>query len=77
METQIKITPEQLELTAKTVRDARSSLEHIHKDLNNQTEYIASQWSGATSNRFYQMFNETKPMMFNVGCFCPSPEKGE
>lgn len=66
METQIKVTPEQLELTAKTVRDARSSLEHIHKDLYNQTEYIASQWSGATSNRFYQMFNETKPMMFNV-----------
>ncbi|MED3182873.1 MULTISPECIES: WXG100 family type VII secretion target [Bacillus cereus group] len=66
METQIKVTPEQLELTAKTVRDAKSSLEHIHKDLYNQTEYIASQWSGATSNRFYQMFNETKPMMFNV-----------
>ncbi|PFM61388.1 hypothetical protein COJ48_21665 [Bacillus cereus] len=38
----------------------------IYKDLYSQTEYIASQWSGATSNRFYQMFNDTKPMMFNV-----------
>lgn len=42
------------------------SLEYIYKDLYSQTEYIASQWSGATSNRFYQMFNDTKRMMFNV-----------
>ncbi|PER48297.1 WXG100 family type VII secretion target [Bacillus thuringiensis] len=38
----------------------------MHKDLYNQTEYIASMWNGATSQRFYQMFNETKPQMFNV-----------
>ncbi len=66
MSTQIKVTPEQLEHAARTVRDAKSTLEQIHKDLYNQTEYIASQWSGATSNRFYHMFNDTKPMMFNV-----------
>lgn len=66
MTTQIKVTPEQLEQSARTVRDARSALECIHKDLYNQTEYIASQWSGATSDRFYYMFNDTKPMMFNV-----------
>lgn len=66
MSTQIKVTPEQLEQSAITVRDARTTLEHIHKDLYNQTEYIASQWSGATSDRFYHMFNDTKPMMFNV-----------
>ncbi|MEC3317266.1 WXG100 family type VII secretion target, partial [Bacillus thuringiensis] len=66
MSTQIKVTPEQLEHAAKTVRDARSTLEYIHKDLYKQTEYIASQWSGATSDRFYHMFNDTKPMMFNV-----------
>ncbi|GAB6427699.1 hypothetical protein bcgnr5372_37870 [Bacillus luti] len=66
MNTQIKVTPEQLEQAAKNVRGARTALEHIHKDLYNQTEYIASQWSGATSDRFYHMFNDTKPMMFNV-----------
>ncbi|GAB6426784.1 hypothetical protein bcgnr5390_43700 [Bacillus luti] len=66
MNTQIKVTPEQLEQAAKTVKNTRSSLEYIHKDLYQQTEYIASQWSGATSNRFYHMFNDTKPKMFNV-----------
>ncbi|HDR8476784.1 WXG100 family type VII secretion target [Bacillus thuringiensis] len=66
MNTQIKVTPEQLEQATKTVKNTRSSLEYIHKDLYQQTEYIASQWSGATSNRFYHMFNDTKPMMFNV-----------
>lgn len=52
--TQIKVTPEQLEQAAKTVKNTRNSLEHIHKDLCNQTEYIVSQWSGATSNRFFK-----------------------
>ncbi|MET7020517.1 WXG100 family type VII secretion target [Bacillus mycoides] len=66
MSTQIKVTPEQLEQAAKTVRNTRSSLEYIHKDLYSQIEYIASQWSGASSDRFYQMFNEAKPMMFNI-----------
>ncbi|MED3351802.1 WXG100 family type VII secretion target [Bacillus thuringiensis] len=66
MSTQIKVTPEQLEQAAKTVKNTRSSLEYIHKDLYSQTEYIASQWSGASSDRFYQMFNEAKPMMFNI-----------
>ncbi|GMR63558.1 MULTISPECIES: WXG100 family type VII secretion target [Bacillus] len=64
--TQIKVTPEQLEQTAKNVKDSRNYLEQIHKDLVNQTEYIASQWTGATSQRFYQMFNEAKPKMFTV-----------
>ncbi|PGN19721.1 type VII secretion protein, partial [Bacillus thuringiensis] len=45
MSTQIKVTPEQF----KTVRNARSSLEYIHKDLYSQTEFIASWWSGASS----------------------------
>jgi len=66
MSTQIKVTPEQLEQAAKNVKSARSTLEYIHKDLYRQTEYIASQWSGASSDRFYHMFNEAKPMMFNV-----------
>ncbi|MDA1532020.1 WXG100 family type VII secretion target, partial [Bacillus cereus group sp. TH260-2LC] len=66
MSTQIKVTPEQLEQAAKNVKSARSTLEYIHKDLYQQTEYIASQWSGASSNRFYHMFNEAKPMMFNI-----------
>ncbi|PFJ30569.1 WXG100 family type VII secretion target [Bacillus cereus] len=64
--TQIKVTPEQLERAAKTVQNTRNTLEYIHKDLSNQTEYIASQWSGATSDLFYQMFNDTKPKMFSV-----------
>lgn len=66
MSTQIKVTPEQLEQAAKNVKSARSTLEYIHKDLYQQTEYIASQWSGASSDRFYHMFNEAKPMMFNI-----------
>ncbi|HFJ9394260.1 MULTISPECIES: WXG100 family type VII secretion target [Bacillus cereus group] len=63
---QIKVTPERLEQSAKMVIDSRTLLEQIHKDLYQQTEYIASQWSGATSNRFYAMFNDAKPLMFNI-----------
>lgn len=33
MSTQIKVTPEQLEQAAKTVRNTRSSLEYIHRDF--------------------------------------------
>ncbi|UNP75369.1 WXG100 family type VII secretion target [Bacillus nitratireducens] len=64
--TQIKVTPERLEQSAKLVLETKNRLEQIHKDLYNQTEYVASMWNGATSQRFYQMFNETKPQMFNV-----------
>ncbi|KFN01595.1 WXG100 family type VII secretion target [Bacillus clarus] len=63
---QIKVTSERLEQSAKIVRETKNRLEQIHKDLYNQTEYIASMWNGTTSQRFYQMFNETKPQMFNV-----------
>ncbi|WP_044784541.1 WXG100 family type VII secretion target [Bacillus thuringiensis] len=66
MGTQIKVTPEKLEQAAANVKNTRNTLEYIHKGLYQQTEYIASQWSGATSDRFYQMFNEAKPMMFNI-----------
>ncbi|PGM95072.1 WXG100 family type VII secretion target [Bacillus cereus] len=64
--TQIKVTPERLEQSAKLVLETKNRLEQIHKDLYNQMEYVASMWNGATSQRFYQMFNETKPQMFNV-----------
>lgn len=63
---QIKVTPERLEQSAKMVIDSRTLLEQTHKDLYQQTEYIASQWSGATSDRFYAMFNDAKPLMFNI-----------
>ncbi|BCC32193.1 MULTISPECIES: WXG100 family type VII secretion target [Bacillus cereus group] len=63
---QIKVTPERLEQSAKLVLETKNRLEQIHKDLYNQTEYVAAMWNGATSQRFYQMFNETKPQMFNV-----------
>ncbi|MCQ6565865.1 WXG100 family type VII secretion target [Bacillus mycoides] len=62
----IKITPERLEQSAKLVQDVKQTLDNMHKDLYNQTEYIASQWTGATSQNFYQMFNEAKPKIFNV-----------
>ncbi|WP_410991150.1 WXG100 family type VII secretion target [Bacillus cereus] len=63
---QIKVTPERLEQSATTIKSARHTLEYIHKDLYQQTEYIASQWTGASSQRFYQMFNEARPQMFNI-----------
>ncbi|WP_166703030.1 WXG100 family type VII secretion target [Bacillus albus] len=63
---EIKVTPEELEQVAKTVRNSRNYLEQLHQDLYNQTEYIASMWSGATSEHFYQNFNEAKPKMFTV-----------
>lgn len=63
---QIKITPERLEQAAKTVKDVRYTLEQIHNDLYNQTEHIAANWIGATSQHFYQMFNEAKTKMFTV-----------
>ncbi|TKH24780.1 WXG100 family type VII secretion target [Bacillus wiedmannii] len=63
---QIKVTPERLEQAAKTVKDVRYTLEQIHNDLYNQTEHIAATWIGATSQHFYQMFNEAKPKMFTV-----------
>ncbi|HDR7632859.1 MULTISPECIES: WXG100 family type VII secretion target [Bacillus] len=63
---EIKVTPEELEQVAKTVRNSRNYLYQLHQDLYTQTEYIASMWSGATSQRFYQNFNEAKPKMFTV-----------
>ncbi len=42
MNTQIKVTPKQLEQAAKTVKNTKSSLEYLHKDLYSQTEYIVS-----------------------------------
>lgn len=46
---QIKVTPERLEQAANTVKDVRYTLEQIHNDLYNQTEYIAANWTGATN----------------------------
>lgn len=63
---QIKVTPERLEQVAKTVKNVRYTLEQIHNGLYNQTEHIAANWAGATSQYFYQMFNEAKPKMFTV-----------
>jgi len=63
---QIKVTPERLEQVAKTVKNVRYTLEQIHNGLYNQTEHIAVNWAGATSQHFYQMFNEAKPKMFTV-----------
>lgn len=63
---QIKVTPERLEQVAKTVKSVRYTLEQIHNGLYNQTEHIAANWAGATSQHFYQMFNEAKPKMFTV-----------
>ncbi|GAB6455757.1 MULTISPECIES: WXG100 family type VII secretion target [unclassified Bacillus cereus group] len=63
---QIKVTPERLEQVAKTVKNVRYTLEQIHNGLYNQTEHIAANWAGATSQHFYQMFNEAKPKMFTV-----------
>ncbi|PGU35250.1 WXG100 family type VII secretion target [Bacillus nitratireducens] len=62
----IKVTPERLEQVAKTVKGVRYTLEQIHNGLYNQTEHIAANWTGATSQHFYQMFNEAKPKMFTV-----------
>ncbi|PGW22699.1 WXG100 family type VII secretion target [Bacillus cereus] len=62
----IKITPERLDQSVKLVQDVKQTLNNMHKDLYNQTEYIASQWTGATSQNFYQMFNEAKPRIFEV-----------
>ena len=63
---EIKVTPEELEQVAKTVRNSRNYLEQLHQDLYNQTQYIASMWSGATSEHFYQNFNEAKPKIFTI-----------
>ncbi|MBG9538285.1 hypothetical protein ABE42_35070 [Bacillus thuringiensis] len=63
---EIKVTPEELEQVAKNVRNSRNYLDQLHQDLYTQTEYITSMWSGATSERFYQNFNEAKPKMFTV-----------
>ncbi|MED2899653.1 WXG100 family type VII secretion target [Bacillus tropicus] len=63
---QIKVTPERLEQVAKTVKNVRYTLEQIHNGLYNQTEHIAANWAGATSQHFYQMFNEAKPKLFTV-----------
>ncbi|HFJ9330952.1 TPA: WXG100 family type VII secretion target [Bacillus paranthracis] len=43
---QIKVTPERLEQSAKLVLETKNRLEQIHKDLYNQTEYVASMWNG-------------------------------
>ncbi|TPV43788.1 WXG100 family type VII secretion target [Bacillus dicomae] len=61
---QIKVTPKRLEQVAKTVKNVQYTLEQIHNGLYNQTEHIAANWAGATSQHF--RFNEAKPKMFTV-----------
>nr|WP_255443927.1 hypothetical protein [Bacillus sp. SH7-1] len=39
--TQIKIKRERLEQSAKLVLETKNRLEQIHKELYNQTEYVA------------------------------------
>ncbi|WP_260632209.1 WXG100 family type VII secretion target [Bacillus bingmayongensis] len=63
---QIKVTPEMLEEVAKRANDTKYVLESIHKDLYNQIEHLAYQWTGVSMQKFYQDFNEAKPMAFTA-----------
>ncbi|ARP60912.1 MULTISPECIES: WXG100 family type VII secretion target [Bacillus] len=48
----MKVTPERLEQTAKTVNNIRHFLEYLHNDLYNQIKNIAIQWNGASREQF-------------------------
>ncbi|MHA7579809.1 WXG100 family type VII secretion target [Paenibacillus vandeheii] len=59
----IKVTPEQLHHVSKQVDQARQQLEHIRSELTRQIMFIQMMWMGATQERFYVEFEQSRPIL--------------
>ncbi|SHN69938.1 WXG100 family type VII secretion target [Paenibacillus sp. ov031] len=59
----IKVTPEQLHHVSNQMDQARQQLEHIRGDLMRQIMFIQTMWMGATQERFYYEFEQSRPIL--------------
>ncbi|SCY35841.1 WXG100 family type VII secretion target [Paenibacillus polysaccharolyticus] len=59
----IKVTPEQLLHLSKQIEQGRRQLESIRSDLNARIGFIESQWAGATQERFFFDFQQSRPVL--------------
>ncbi|WP_053782474.1 WXG100 family type VII secretion target [Paenibacillus xylanivorans] len=59
----IKVTPEQLHHVSNQVDQARQQLESIRGDLTRQIMFIQMMWMGATQERFYYEFEQSRPIL--------------
>ncbi|WP_186380976.1 WXG100 family type VII secretion target [Paenibacillus xylanexedens] len=59
----IKVTPEQLLHVSKQIEQGRQQLESIRDDLTARIGFIESQWSGATQERFFYDFQQSRPVL--------------
>jgi WXG100 family type VII secretion target len=59
----IKVTPEQLHHVSNQVDQARQQLEHIGSELTRQIMFIQMMWMGATQERFYYEFEQSRPIL--------------
>lgn len=59
----IKVTPEQLHRVSNQVDQARQQLESIRSDLTRQIMFVQMMWMGATQERFYYEFEQSRPIL--------------
>lgn len=59
----IKVTPEQLHHVSNQVDQARQQLESIRSDLTRQIMFVQAMWMGATQERFYYEFEQSRPIL--------------
>ncbi|MEK4077945.1 WXG100 family type VII secretion target [Paenibacillus sp. FSL M7-0656] len=59
----IKVTPEQLHHVSNQVDQARQQLEHIRSELTRQIMFVQMMWMGATQERFYYEFEQSRPVL--------------
>ncbi|ETT50138.1 WXG100 family type VII secretion target [Paenibacillus sp. FSL H7-689] len=59
----IKVTPEQLNHVSNQVDQARQQLESIRSDLMRQIMFVQMMWMGATQERFYYEFEQSRPIL--------------
>ncbi|MCP1185540.1 WXG100 family type VII secretion target [Paenibacillus sp. 1781tsa1] len=59
----IKVNPEQLHHVSNQVDQARQQLEHIRSELTRQIMFVQMMWMGATQERFYYEFEQSRPIL--------------
>ncbi|WP_145333027.1 WXG100 family type VII secretion target [Paenibacillus xylanexedens] len=59
----IKVTPEQLLYVSKQIEHGRQQLESIRSDLTARIGFIESQWMGATQERFFHDFQQSRSVL--------------
>ncbi len=59
----IKVTPEQLLHVSKQIEQGRQQLESIRSNLTARIGFIESQWAGATQERFFYDFQQSRPVL--------------